>query len=140
MYTHATNVWDSSIVQGPFSVAPCPNPNVTIRDCFIALQDECVVCTVDDFGAVRLFAYPSDVGRAAYFEYLGHSAHVTNCCFMFNDKHLITVGGADRCVFQWRHLEGDEDAADRTRRTLRFELGFGKPPRKESKGSSKIGS
>jgi hypothetical protein len=24
MYTHATNVWDSSIVQGPFSVAPCP--------------------------------------------------------------------------------------------------------------------
>jgi len=48
-------------------------------------------------------------------EYNGHSAHVTNCCFMFNDKHLITVGGADRCVFQWRHLEGDEDAADRER-------------------------
>jgi hypothetical protein len=48
-------------------------------------------------------------------EYNGHSAHVTNCCFMFNDKHLITVGGADRCVFQWRHLEGDEDPADRER-------------------------
>ena len=23
MYTHAANVWDLSIVQGPFSVAPC---------------------------------------------------------------------------------------------------------------------
>ena len=30
-------------------------------------EDECVVITVDDFGAVRLFAYPSDVGRAAFY-------------------------------------------------------------------------
>jgi hypothetical protein len=30
-YTHAVNCWDWSTVQGPFSVAPCPNPNVTIR-------------------------------------------------------------------------------------------------------------
>ena len=25
-YTHAVGVWDSSIVQGPFSVAPCAKP------------------------------------------------------------------------------------------------------------------
>jgi hypothetical protein len=25
-YTYAAKVWDSSIVQGPFSVAPVPNP------------------------------------------------------------------------------------------------------------------
>jgi hypothetical protein len=30
-YRGPRNVWDSSIVQGPFSVAPRPNPNVTIR-------------------------------------------------------------------------------------------------------------
>jgi hypothetical protein len=27
MYTYAAKVWDLSIVQGPVSVAPCPNPN-----------------------------------------------------------------------------------------------------------------
>jgi hypothetical protein len=30
--------WGLSIVQGPFSVAPCPNPKVTIRNCCIAVQ------------------------------------------------------------------------------------------------------
>jgi microtubule-associated protein-like 6 len=27
---------------------------------------------------------------------------------VFNDKYVITLGGADRCVFQWRHLEENE--------------------------------
>ena len=36
MYTDAAKVWDSSIVQG-FSVAPCPNPTVTIRSFSIAV-------------------------------------------------------------------------------------------------------
>ena len=31
-YTHAAKVWYLSLVQGPFSVAPWPNPNVTIRN------------------------------------------------------------------------------------------------------------
>jgi hypothetical protein len=36
-YTHDVGVWDSSIVQGPFSVRAVPNPNVTIRNMFIAV-------------------------------------------------------------------------------------------------------
>jgi hypothetical protein len=33
-YAYAVGVWDLSIVQGPFSVAPVPNPSVTIRQLF----------------------------------------------------------------------------------------------------------
>ena len=49
MYTYAANVWDLSLVQGPFSVAPRPNLRVPIRvhffvagEGFTALS-ECVV-------------------------------------------------------------------------------------------------
>jgi hypothetical protein len=31
IYAHAANVWDSPLVQGPFSVAPCHALHVTIR-------------------------------------------------------------------------------------------------------------
>ena len=36
-YTYATKVWDLSIVQGPFPVAPCPNANVSIRNVLSSL-------------------------------------------------------------------------------------------------------
>ncbi|KAK3267854.1 hypothetical protein CYMTET_23613 [Cymbomonas tetramitiformis] len=71
-----------------------------------------VLAATDDFGGLRLFRYPVDVGRANFTEYHGHSAHVTNCSFTYNDKYLITVGGGDRCVFQWRHMEANEADED----------------------------
>jgi hypothetical protein len=37
-YTHDANVWDLSIVQGPFSVAPCQTLRVTIRNFCIAVR------------------------------------------------------------------------------------------------------
>ena len=37
-YTYAPRVWDLSIVQGPFYVAPCTNPSVTIRMFSIAVR------------------------------------------------------------------------------------------------------
>ena len=36
--------------------------------------------------------------------YLGHSAHVTGVKFLADDQRLISVGGRDRAVFQWRTL------------------------------------
>ena len=66
------------------------------------------VAVADDHGLVKLFRYPSDVGRAEYHGYLGHAARVANCRFSYNDEFLITVGASDRCAFQWRHYEADE--------------------------------
>eukprot|EP00899_Mesostigma_viride_P008440 jgi/Mesvir1/17598/Mv08830-RA.1 len=76
-------------------------------------ENECVLVTADDFGLIKLFHYPCDVARADYNAYEGHAAHVTNVCFSHNDKYLISTGGGDRCVFQWRHLEdGEADGSD----------------------------
>ena len=70
------------------------------------------IATVDDFGLVKLFAYPCVDPKSSSVEYRGHSSHVTNCCFTFDDKHLVTTGGADNCVFQWRHEVEEEDNAE----------------------------
>ena len=67
-----------------------------------------VVAVADDHGLVKLFRYPSDVGRADYREYMGHASRCSNVSFSYNDEFLITTGATDRCTFQWRHYETDE--------------------------------
>lgn len=62
-----------------------------------------VLATVDDFSQVKLFKFPSPVKNAACNTYRGHSSHVTNCAFF--DNHLITTGGDDKAVFQWKFSE-----------------------------------
>ena len=43
---------------------------------------------------------------AKFRKYVGHSAHVTNIRFTSDQRHVISVGGADHAVFQWRFLPG----------------------------------
>lgn len=45
---------------------------------------------------------------AKFKKYMGHSAHVTNVRFSHDQRHLISVGGADHAVFQWDFLSGEE--------------------------------
>ena len=68
--------------------------------------------TVDDFGICKLFSYPCVNPKSTSVEYRGHSSHVTNCRFSVDDKHLVTTGGRDNCVFQWRHEADEEDDAE----------------------------
>ena len=76
-------------------------------------MSEEVIATTDDFGQVKLFSYPCVEANAMSVEYRGHSSHVTTCRFTHDDKHLITTGGMDKCVFQWKHeVDGDDDASD----------------------------
>ena len=53
---------------------------------------------------------------AKFRKYVGHSAHVTNCRFSADKTHVITTGGGDHAVFQWKYLpEGlgaDDDIPD----------------------------
>jgi microtubule-associated protein-like 6 len=69
-----------------------------------------LLCTADDFGKVKLFNYPVLDKDAGFLVFRGHSSHVTNVRFSLGDTHVITTGGNDRCVFQWkREAEEEED-------------------------------
>ena len=61
-----------------------------------------LIAVGDEAGAVRLYTYPSYEPEASCKVYRGHSAHVTRVQFMPDGKSLLTVGGRDRCVFQWQ--------------------------------------
>ena len=60
-----------------------------------------LVATGDDFGKVKLFRYPCVQKASQCQEYLGHSSHVTNVRWTCCDECLISLGGNDKCVFQW---------------------------------------
>ncbi|XP_050988788.1 echinoderm microtubule-associated protein-like 1 isoform X6 [Labeo rohita] len=61
-----------------------------------------LLVTGDDFGKVHLFSFPCSQSRAPGHIYGGHSSHVTNVNFLYDDSHLISTGGKDMSVMQWR--------------------------------------
>lgn len=70
------------------------------------------VVTADDYGGVKLFAYPSVVEGSGYREYRGHSSFVLNVRFSpalpgSSAQRVITAGGRDRSIFQYKvvHVE-----------------------------------
>ncbi|XP_038816578.1 echinoderm microtubule-associated protein-like 6 isoform X1 [Salvelinus namaycush] len=62
------------------------------------------VVTGDDFGLVKLFDFPCIEKFAKHKRYFGHSAHVTNIRFSYDDKYVISTGGDDCSVFVWKCL------------------------------------
>lgn len=41
---------------------------------------------------------------AKFKKYLGHSAHITNARWSHDYQWVITIGGADHSVFQWKFV------------------------------------
>ncbi|XP_075700333.1 echinoderm microtubule-associated protein-like 1 isoform X5 [Rhinoderma darwinii] len=66
--------------------------------------DQKLLATGDDFGKVHLFSYPCSQFRSSGHAYGGHSSHVTNVSFLHEDSHLISTGGKDMSIMQWRIL------------------------------------
>lgn len=56
----------------------------------------------DDSGAVNLFKYPCPKPKSVPNVARGHSSHVTGVCFLATDSHVISTGGKDNSVMQWR--------------------------------------
>jgi WD40 repeat protein len=73
-------------------------------------RDGRVVVTGDDFGKVKLFACPVVVEHAPYREATGHSSHVMNVRFTADQRSVVSVGGHDMSVFQWRFVQTDARA------------------------------
>lgn len=64
-----------------------------------------VIALADDFCKVHLFSYPCSTPKAPSHKYSAHSSHVTNVSFLVRDSHLISTGGKDMSVMQWRLVE-----------------------------------
>uniref|UniRef100_A0A1B6EW60 Uncharacterized protein n=1 Tax=Cuerna arida TaxID=1464854 RepID=A0A1B6EW60_9HEMI len=65
-------------------------------------HDSRLLATADDFGKVKLYSYPVTQPRSLSHSYGGHSSHVTNVTFLFDDSRIISIGGKDTSVLQWR--------------------------------------
>ncbi|KAJ0405579.1 hypothetical protein P43SY_009628 [Pythium insidiosum] len=61
-----------------------------------------LLATGDDSGRVKIFRYPCTIKGAKWHEARGHASHVTNVRFSHDDKFLISLGGNDRSIFQWK--------------------------------------
>jgi len=61
-----------------------------------------LVATGDDHGNVNLFRYPVLEETNKQRRIAGHSAHVTNVRFSKDGKYLVSAGGGDKSIIQWR--------------------------------------
>uniref|UniRef100_A0A8C8VQI3 EMAP like 2 n=1 Tax=Pelusios castaneus TaxID=367368 RepID=A0A8C8VQI3_9SAUR len=61
-----------------------------------------LLVSADDFGKVHLFSYPCCQPRAPSYAAGGHSSHVTNVAFLPDDSLLLSTGGTDTSILQWR--------------------------------------
>ncbi|XP_041090623.1 echinoderm microtubule-associated protein-like 2 isoform X1 [Polyodon spathula] len=64
--------------------------------------DKKLLATADDFGKVLLFSNPSSQPRAPSHSYSGHSSHVTNVAFLHDNSQLLSTGGKDMSILQWK--------------------------------------
>jgi WD40 repeat protein len=71
-----------------------------LNDCAVT-SDNTLIASGDDFGTVRLHNYPA-VDTEACNAYNGHAEFVVGVDFLADDSRLISVGGADMSIFQWK--------------------------------------
>ncbi|XP_071835034.1 77 kDa echinoderm microtubule-associated protein-like isoform X2 [Apostichopus japonicus] len=65
-------------------------------------HDGSIIATGDDFGKVKLFKSPASHPKTECNAYPGHSSHVTCVDFFPDDHTLISTGGRDMSVLQWK--------------------------------------
>lgn len=69
-----------------------------------------LLVTSDDFGLVKLYRYPCVAKHASALEHRGHSSHVTNVRWSAGDAYVVSVGGNDRCVMEWRVVRDSNES------------------------------
>ncbi|CAL8240417.1 unnamed protein product [Merluccius merluccius] len=85
-------------------------------------HSERLVAVADDFCKVHLFQYPCPKPKAPSLMYDGHGSHVTNVCFTHSDDHLLSMGGKDTCILQWRVMGCGAGSRERLASTSRERL------------------
>ena len=91
-----------------------------------------VCATGDVSGHLKLFRYPCVGEQARFKSYIGHASHVKNLTFTQDNKYIISLGGHDCSILQWRYIpkfpdtlptdETDPDLIAVAHKPSRFEL------------------
>ena len=72
-----------------------------------------IVATGTSFGEIQLFRYPCISNKSIGVKYSGHSSPVTKIRFTSGDRYLLSIGGSDNTVLQWRYEKiEDDDSSD----------------------------
>merc|ERR1712013_672275 len=72
-------------------------------------QTQCrLLASADNKGYIRVHNYPA-LKETAHHYYSGHANQVASVQWTAGDEFLVSVGGADRSVFQWRLTSEDTD-------------------------------
>jgi len=65
-------------------------------------RDNQMLCSGDDFGKVHLFKYPVVQPQSVNQSATAHCSHVTNVQFLNEDLGVVSTGGQDCSVMQWK--------------------------------------
>ena len=65
-------------------------------------RDRQSLATGDDFGQVRLLAFPAVRPDSLAQVHTGHASHVANVAFNRASNRLLSLGGDDDCLFVWK--------------------------------------
>eukprot|EP00054_Salpingoeca_dolichothecata_P027405 m.201004 g.201004 ORF g.201004 m.201004 type:complete len:1228 (-) comp25954_c0_seq3:39-3722(-) len=74
-----------------------------------------LLATADDYGAVNLYSYPCYQNEAPHRKFPGHSSHVTNVWFSADDSRIFSTGGRDHGVFQWKLSNNVDDSKEESK-------------------------
>ena len=61
-----------------------------------------LIATGDDDSKIHLYNYPVFKKGAKAKTFIGHASHVTNVKFSHDQSVLITIGGGDHTILQWK--------------------------------------
>ena len=64
--------------------------------------DGSLLVSADSLGRVVLRRFPCVEPHHGFSVGVGHAGSVTNVCFSGDGQRVLSTGGADRTVFQWR--------------------------------------
>ena len=67
-----------------------------------------VLLVADDYARVRLLRWPSLPGDKVR-EYHGHAMHCKDAKFSANDGTVVSIGGPDCTIIQWKHIDSHGD-------------------------------
>ena len=72
-----------------------------------------LLASVDNFGVLNVYRYPCLDHDCGSRSFKAHTLGARNCRFAFADQYIVTCGGEDRCIMQWRvQIDPDDENAN----------------------------